>query len=174
MSYTYSKIASVTVGSTSVSSFDFLAIPQNYTDLLIKISMRGTNATVYAAIAMTFNSDNGSNYSRKYLEASGASAYSGGDTNGVYINVGNFNGSTATANAFGTGEIYIPNYTGSNYKSVSIETVNETNATTAYMDLVGGIWQSSAPINSIKLTIGGSGSAVQYSTATLYGIKAEV
>jgi hypothetical protein len=38
MAYTYSKLATYTVGSSSILSMAFLNIPQTYTDLVLKIS----------------------------------------------------------------------------------------------------------------------------------------
>jgi hypothetical protein len=47
MAYTYSKIASVTIGSGGSSSINFIAIPQNYTDLILKLSARDDTAGTY-------------------------------------------------------------------------------------------------------------------------------
>ena len=170
MAYTYSKISSVTVGSGGSSSIDFIAIPQTYTDLLIKYSGR-VNAAVDPTLKIIFNS-NTSNYSSKVINGNGTAA-------------GSFNGSTAyayggyvcnsnhTANTFSNGEIYIPNYTSSNNKSVSVDDVIETNATESYVFLAASLWSNSAAITSISLDPVNA-DFVQYSTATLYGIKAEV
>ena len=78
--------------------------------------------------------------------------------------------SSDTANTFSNNSIYIPNYTGSNNKSVSVDSVYENNATTAGQHLVSGLWASSAAITSVKLTEGFGNNWVQYTTATLYGI----
>ena len=78
----------------------------------------------------------------------------------------------ATANTFGNHIIYIPNAFGSSYKSVSIDAVSETNATTAYSNIVAGLWSNSAAITSVALTEpnGGSNFATN-STAYLYGVS---
>jgi hypothetical protein len=76
-----------------------------------------------------------------------------------------------TANTFGNGEIYIPNYAGSTQKSVSADAVAENNsATYIYSALNAGLWTGTAAITSIKLLIP-SYNFVQYSTAYLYGVS---
>ena len=59
MAYTYSKIASVTVGSGGSTSIEFLAIPQNYTDLVIKVSGRSARSAQQADnLFISFNFNN--------------------------------------------------------------------------------------------------------------------
>jgi hypothetical protein len=77
---------------------------------------------------------------------------------------------TSTANTFGNVAIYIPNYTSSNNKSISVDGVGENNATTAFADLYAGLWANSSAITSITLYNIISDFA-EFSTATLYGIK---
>lgn len=168
MAYTYSKISSVTVGSGGSSSIDFIAIPQNYTDLKVVCSLRGTYAGAGDDVNVYFNGTN-TNRSGKLLYGTGSSAASVGVNN--HINL--YPGSTATALTFSNGEFYIPNYTSSNFKSISGDSVTENNATLAYTDLTASLWSSTAAITSMTI-YPQSGSWVQYSTATLYGIKAEV
>jgi hypothetical protein len=172
MAYTYSKISSVTVGSGGSSSIDFIAIPQNYTDLLISLSGRSVRSAVNDVLYMKFNSST-SDYSSKILEGNGASAtsYSGGSS--AFSDILGIPAATSTANTFGNVAIYIPNYTSSNNKSISVDGVGENNATTAFVDLYAGLLSNTAAITSITLYNIISNFA-QYSTATLYGIKAEV
>ena len=170
MAYTYSKIATVTIGSGGSSSINFLAIPQNYTDLVIKISARKANNDY--DIQMKFNSST-SGYSSKYLESNGTAASVGGYSAQSSSWAANASTNNQTANIFGNSEIYIPNYTSGNYKNWGADVVNENNATAAVADLLSGLWSNSAAINSIELNANGS-TFVQYSSATLYGIKAEV
>lgn len=170
MAYTYSKIATVTVGSGGTTSIDFLAIPQNYTDLVIKMSVRSTQSAVVEGVGIRFNSDlTSGNYSHRRIYGNGASAVS--DTSGYPVFM---DGSTATSNTFTINDIYIPNYNNSTYKSWSADQGHENNATTAYVALTAGVWNNTNAINKITLTSENGANFVQYSTATLYGIKAEV
>ena len=172
MAYTYSKIATYTVGSGGVASIDFIAIPQNYTDLVILVSLRSTRATFANSSARVYFNNSTSGFSTRDLLGNGSttasSSYS--DAPLIYIPA-----SGATASTFGNAYVYIPNYTGSNNKSYSVDYVAETNATT--IDAQGfdaALWSNISAITSIKMTEANGQSFAQYSTAHLYGIKAEL
>lgn len=174
MANTMIKLQTVTVGASGASSIDFTSIPQTFTDLKIVISGRGASGA--GNVSMRFNGVT-SGYTNRRLYGDGAAGNS--DTvsgtaaaAGSAILCGVISASTTTASVFGSQEIYIPNYTLSNNKSVSCDAVIETNATTAYQDLIAGLWSNTAAITSISLiSYQTSGTFVQYSTATLYGIK---
>lgn len=165
MANTYTLIDSYTA-TGSVAYIEFTSIPQTYTDLLIKVSLRNTAAN--GVVYFSFNS-NTSNRSSILLYGSGSSAgsvtYGNGDPRAMVMNESGY-----TVNAFANGDMYIPNYAGSNYKSFSADSVQETNATTAYSYLIAGLWSDSSAITSITLTPI-SDNFAQHSTAYLYGIK---
>jgi len=168
MAYTYSKIATVTVGSGGSSSIDFLAIPQNYTDLVIKASARMSNYIQIAGV-LNFSFNSGSvNSSLTTREIVGTGSGVGSSTTEWPV----VNGGSSTSSIFNNLEVYFPNYTSSNYKSFSVDSVIENDATTSYQRMNAFLWSNTAAINRITLT--GSGNFDQYSTFTLYGIKAEV
>jgi hypothetical protein len=165
MANTYEAIATVTVGSGGAADIDFQNIPQTYTDLSLFVSGREETATDWV-FKIKFNNVT-TNLSSRRLSGNGATAAS--DSSATEI-VPYMNGSDGTASTFGNAVIYIPNYTSSNNKSVSIDSVSENNGTTAYMQLNAGLWSSSSAIDRITLYTA-SGDFAQYSTATLYGIK---
>jgi hypothetical protein len=166
MANTFVKIATVTVGSGGAASMAFTSIPSTYTDLCVKISARTNRASLADAINAALNGSS-ANFTYKLLEGDGVSAYSASGTTGL---VGVATAATATASTFGSAEFYVPNYAGSTNKSISVDSVIETNAVTAYADLNALLWSNTAAITSITLTPA-FGSFVQYSTATLYGIS---
>ncbi len=162
-------ISTVTAGS-SVSSISFTGIPQAYTDLVIKICARSTRAGADDDIFISYNGST-SSYAYRYLQGYATNARS---SNGNNQYVATMPASGATASTFGSTDIYIPNYTSSNYKSVSTDSVTENNSATAYEALImtlSTLWSNNSPITSITLTSGTSSSFAQYSTATLYGIR---
>ena len=159
--------------NASASSVTFSNIPQTgYTDLVLKVSARSSYTGLVADdIAMTFNSVS-SGYSDKVITGDGSSVYSfsnGSGTTKMYF--GNIPGN-ATANTFSNTEVYIPNYTSSTSKSVSIDGSSENNATNAYLNLIAGLMSSTAAITSITLVSGRSANFVAGSTFSLYGIAA--
>jgi hypothetical protein len=172
MANTYEAIATVTVTGATAADMEFTSIPATYTDLVLKLSGR-TNRTgdTNADIGITFNG-NTSNYSLRDLYGTGSAAGSRLNPAGT-SNIGNIFATAvnSTVNTFSNFEMYIPNYLGSTNKSVSIDTTNETNATGNWSLLVAGLWSNTSAITSITLTPLNSDSFVQYSTATLYGIK---
>jgi len=172
MPNTYTLIASNTVGSGGVSSVTFSSIPATYTDLLVKLSGRCTTGTT-RNLYMNLNSDTGSNYPFRFLYGNGSSAGSSNSTSEGFSDVawvGYLGGSTITASTFGNVEIYIPNYAGATYKSISSDSVYENNATAAYASMHAAIWNSTSAITSLTLKAN-SGNLAEFSTATLYGIS---
>jgi hypothetical protein len=161
---TYIQIATATAGAGGAASFTFSSIPSTYTDLLIKMSTRGSGGDTYGTIQFNGSS---SNFSSRRLDGDGSSATSSTRTDNL---IAITNQSTQTANTFSNSEIYIPNYAGSTNKSFSYEFVNENNATFVTMSMWALLWSNTAAINSISL-ISGNPTFVQYSTATLYGIS---
>ena len=165
MANTYTLIASSTVGAGGASSIDFTSIPSTYTDLVLKLSCRNTGTQPW--MNLKFNGS-ATSWTMRYIQGNGASAASGNDTANTYSVMESNSGDTA--NTFANAEIYIPNYAGSNYKSVSIDHVTENNGTTAYANLTAMLWSNTSAINQITITPNANNIA-QYSTAYLYGVK---
>lgn len=168
MANTYTKIATVNVGLLGASSIDFTSVPQGYTDLKVVLSVRTTRASTDDLINVNFNGVS-TNQSSRWLQGNGTSASSG--TYGSNLYLAWVNAASNTANTFGNAEMYIPNYTSANFKSISTDGVFETNSTTALAGLTAGLWSSTAAITSITITSVFSASFIQYTTATLYGIS---
>jgi hypothetical protein len=164
MTTTLSLIAKQTVGSGGASSVTFSNIPQTYTDLKVVYSSRGDSNT---ALRLAFNGVT-TNLSDRWLFGTGSGTPSSGTDSFIYLN--DINSPGFTANTFGNGEAYIPNYTSSNYKSVSADSVTENNGTTAYAMLTAGLWSSSAAITSLQVYVS-SGLITEFSTFYLYGIS---
>jgi len=162
MANTYKLISSVTVGSGGAANIEFTSIPATYTDLVIKYSARRASGGE-SNIQVTLNS--GSTYVGIRIYGDGSAAAS--DTTSAWG--GFIVGATQTANTFSNNEIYLPNYTSSNDKSWSIDTVDENNATSSLMGLGAQLWNGTAAITTVTLTA--SNNFAQYSTAYLYGIS---
>lgn len=161
---TYKLIETVTVGSGGAASIAFTSIPQTYTDLLLKLSVRSTQTNIANTLTISFNGST-SNFTARLLEGSGASVSSFSQSAG---NIGNVQGTTSTSSVFSSLDVYIPNYAGSNNKSYSADGVTENNATTAYQTLSAGLWSQTAAITEIGIYIN---DLAQYSSASLYGIS---
>ncbi len=152
----------------SAASVTFSNIPQSgYTDLKVVASARGTTSATGENLYISLNGSS-SSFTFRYLQGNGSSAYSA--TSSLNY-IGTIPAATSTSNTFGNFEMYIPNYTGSTYKSISTDGVEENNATSSAATLVATLWSNTAAINQVTLAPA-SGSFVQYSTFSLYGVAA--
>jgi len=154
----------------SASSITFSNIPQNFTDLVVKMSVRDDTAANGKDYKIEFNGVT-TNYSYRRIYGDSAAAYSDTASTGQSLTI---DSASATASTFANCEIYIPNYASANYKSWSADTVSENNASaanSAYVNLYAGLWSNTAAITSIAIKpVSGSPNIVQYSTFYLYGI----
>jgi hypothetical protein len=153
-------IQTVTVGSGGAASIDFTSIPQTYTDLIFKGSVMNSQG-IANTITVAFNNST-ANFSGRWLEGNGSSVVSGTTTNWIASS----NDVTSTPSNW---EVYIPNYTSSNNKSYSTDSVVEANATLAYATLIAGLWSNTSAINRVTFTQTGSNFR-QNSQVTLYGV----
>jgi hypothetical protein len=152
--------------SGSVSGIVFNNIPQTFTDLKIVVSIRSTSASV-DALGMVFNNSY-SGYSRTQIIGNGSTATS---SRVSYRDIGSFNSSANTANTFASFDIYIPNYTSSNFKQSIVDSVRENNSTEATLVMTAQLSSSTAAITSILFDSSAQGANfAANSTFTLYGI----
>lgn len=172
MSVFLQPIYTQTVGSTLVSSITFNNIPQTFTDLKLVASTRCDGATIDVLGALRFNGDTGSNYSDTNIYGNGSSALSGRHSSNSFSYALETNGTSSTSSTFSNNEIYLPNYTSSNYKQYINDSIAETNGSTTNSgnNLLAGLWRNSAAITSVTIFPGGEYNFAQYSTFSLYGI----
>lgn len=171
MALVMTPIYTQTVGAGGVTSVAFNSIPQFFTDLKIVASVRDTGASAYAGGFLRFNGDTSSIYSTTLLEGYGVAASSRTSNAGSSFPVPHVTGGQATANIFGSIEIYLPNYTGSNHKQALVDSVSENNSATNFLfhlGMSGLLYRSSSPITAIQLFA--STAFAQHSTISLYGI----
>jgi hypothetical protein len=165
MANTFELIASTTVGAGGASAIDFTSIPSTFTDLCVKLSLRDTTGSYWNSTVVTFNGSS-SGYSQTMVyQANGSASGASAAAISYLYSVG----SLSTSNTFANADMYIPNYTSSNNKSVSIDSVTENNGSQVVLNLTAGLWSNTAAINRVTITKGTNDFA-QYSTAYLYGI----
>lgn len=166
MANTYSLISSKTVGAGGQSSIEFTSIPGTYTDLILKVSIRGTG-TGSPNISLDINGVSTGRTSQ-WIQGNGST-----DTGYAFTSadIATGNTTTQTASIFGNTEMYFPNYASANSKGFHSESVQENNnSVPTYTELVGGFWSGTSAITSLKFYITGQDIA-QHSTAYLYGIS---
>jgi hypothetical protein len=160
--------------SQSAASVTFDNIPQTgYSGLKIVMSARST-ATFGNNFYDTYLTINGTNVTWRDILGQGSGTVTSRNDTTSFPTLG-VTSSQATASTFGNVEIYIPNYNStSTNKSISMDSVSESNGTQAAAQLSAGLYASNTAITSITITPYNSptGSFVQYSTFSLYGIAA--
>ena len=165
---TMTLIETITVGSGGVASMEFTGIPGDLgKDLLVLIS--GQVLSGGMNIDMRLNNNTSTIYPMEKLAATEIS------TVGSSFNSNKFllqaAGNPVSWGAFSNAQVYISNYAANLHKSVSVEAVNENNASTAFVEFYAGTFESTAAITSIQLLADGGNNIGQHSTASLYSIS---
>lgn len=164
MSNTLTLIQKITVGATPVSQVLFENIPQNYTDLKIICSNRDNRDATNSEMFMRVNGVDASSARRLY--GTGITAQIGTTTTGA-VGIGNANQNTT--NSFSSTEILISNYTSSNFKSVTSDSIQSHNASAnIYQYLINSVYNTTSPVTNIRFT--SEANFVQHSTFYLYGV----
>jgi hypothetical protein len=165
----YESIATVTVGSTSVSSISFTTIGTDWAHLQVRAFFRMTQGN---AIGLRLNSDTGSNYSDHDLSADGSSVYTNAGTSTSYIQLLPVTGTTATANIGNVMIIDLLDYDNTNkYKTVRVLSGHDTNGGGA-VAFDSGSWRNTNAVTGIELfPVTAGRQFAQYSHFALYGIK---
>ena len=154
------RLITSTTLSSSAASVTFSGIPATYTDLVLKISPKGSDTTIGSKCRIEFNADSSTKYSGTVLYWAGTTLASFRNTSNTYINdvygmPGSSSGGTPTGidNVFGSIEVYIPNYNSTSSKPIGIFGVSErNNATTSESAIQAGLYTGASAISSIKLT----------------------
>lgn len=155
--------------ASAQSEITFTNIPQNFRDILIKMSVRGNNLN-FQGLRIYFNGV-ASNLTTRYLLGDGSSRATGTLSYGFAASI---SGTSSTSNTFSNGDLYIPNYSGSANKVWSTDSVTENNATNSFQNINSGVWSSTAPITSFTLfgetAGGGTNELIAGTVISLYGI----
>jgi hypothetical protein len=173
MANTYTLIEAQTLTS-SAASVTFSSIPATYTDLVLRLSLRGDQANYSEIILLEFNGNAAANYSYTAIRANSSTADSVRGTAQTYGRVGYANSGNSTASTFGSAEIYIPSYTVSQNKPLSGIGISENNSSTAgeaYVTPYATLWSNTSAITSIKISPINGPNWVSDSSFYLYGIS---
>jgi hypothetical protein len=159
----------------AAGTFDFLNIPQEYSDLLLVGTVRLAAAIATDSAIVRFNADAGANYDSHYTNISGAGVVAGGvalaGTSALLVGVA---GGLAPASRFSPFTIRIPGYRNLvAYKAVlgEYETFSALLAASIYRGMTGAVWRSAAAITSILFySANANPNFVAGSQLSLYGL----
>lgn len=162
-------VSTVTVGSGGAASIEFTGIAGTGKDLLFLFSGRDNSGGATNDLLLTVNGAT-TGYADRNLAGNGSTALSlSSNSAGVRAWQGG-NGGASTSNTFSNYQAYISNYASSVAKSISVDSVEENNSSTAVQQIVAGSYSGTSAITSIKIQSSGA-NLVQYSTASLYIIS---
>lgn len=155
--------------TSTTSGVGFTSIPQDGQDLMVLVSARSDGGTIQ--LYTRFNGAT-TGFNTLYLYGNGSSVFSNDRLNSTRIDGYAIPTSSYTANTFSNIQMYVPNYTSSEHKTVSYEGVSENNSTTAYSAIVSGLWANTSAVSSITFQVFSDG-LVAGSTLSLYKITAD-
>ena len=165
-------IETIEVGATPASGIDFVNLPQDGIDLLALISGRTDRAGQTANINFQFNGSNADFTNRDLYGVVSIGVSSTSNTFNRAINLAAYTGDLADANTFGNVQFYISNYSSTQFKSYSLDLVNELNIDNARQAIMAGTWANTSPINTLRIGAQNC-NLTQYSTLSLYKITAD-
>lgn len=145
----------------------------DYQHLQIRLTARTNVASDNDNYRIQLNGDTGTNYAAHRMYGNGTSVVANGYSSEDYMrNLGAIPGSTSPANVFGGAVIDILDaFETTKYTTVRSFSGMWRNATTGLLGLNSGLWMNTNAVDSILID-GLSGSFVQYSRFSLYGLKA--
>lgn len=173
MAVTFTKIATTTVTSGTPASIGFSSIPSTYSDLMITQTLRGNRGDLAADGAyVRFNNDTtAGNYQNRRLIGVGNSGNASADLGSGYGGGALPDAALASANVFGSGTLYIPDYLNALKKVWFTRGGAGNRGATNYQMMSNGWWSSTSAINQIDLYNEVGTAWIVGSTMTLYGIK---
>jgi hypothetical protein len=173
----FDSIATTTVGAGGASTITFSSIPQTYTHLQLRWSVRNsTNSQNNMGMYVRFNGatsnywfNGGNALYGNGTTASSANSWNGGSTTGIALGQIPANNTNSSILDAGIADIF--DYTNTNkFKTVrSLQGYDTNNTATGQIFIFSGAWGSSAAIAS--LTVVPDAALAQNSIVALYGIK---
>jgi hypothetical protein len=165
---TYKPLQSITLTSNA-SSVTFSGIPQDYTDLVLVSQTQ--QVTSGEDLAIRFNNDSTSIYSRTYICGDGSTAHSGRSTSQTYV-ILDHHGTPPTSTSFGSSIVNIPNYSNTTLNKTVLNRNGSIDSSPAVATVSNvGLWRSTSAITSITVLCTNSSNLKAGSTFDLYGIK---
>ena len=166
----YDSLANVTL-SASAASITFTGIPSGYKHLQLRILARATYAPSDTGGILNFNSDSGANYAWHRIYGDGSAATSGGSSSATFARIDRLTGGSSLSNVFGAMVVDILDYANtSKYKTIRSLGGYDANGT-GWIGFNSALWMNTSAITSITFANADSTNLVQYTQASLYGVK---
>jgi hypothetical protein len=167
----FDSIATVTLGANS-STISFSSIPSTYKSLHLRLLTRTGVASFTQTINIRFNSDTAANYAYHNQYANVATVAASNATSQTLIVGARAAAASSPSSVFGPTIIDIVDYANTSKTKVlkSIGGVQTNESFDPILEIISGLWNSTAAINSITFSLS-SNNFVAGSTIALYGVK---
>jgi len=167
----WNVIGHTEIGAGGAVSWTETGIASSYDHLCLKYSVRREGSGVDAGYFLTLNGDTGANYSSTTLRALSGAASAYHASGATSFSLANWAGTGATADTFGVGEVWIPNYANTaHYTQMFIVNVVENASASSFrMSRNASLWESTAAVTSITM-LNDASDIAEFSTFTLYGV----
>jgi hypothetical protein len=157
---TYTPLATVTL-SSAATSVTFSSIPATYRDLILVIA--GETSAGDRDVALRFNSDTGSNYSRVLMFGDGSSTGSNSAT------VSNFPIAYNSTSGRFQSETSIMDYSATDKHKTGLSRSNQSNG---LVSAWAARWANTSAVNSLQVLLSGTGNFNTGTVFSLFGILA--
>lgn len=159
-------LETITVDASGANKIEFISIPQFYTDLILTLNAKTTRNDIIDFVDI-FPNGQSSNASSVRIITSNLGDPISQSVSQLLVHA---TGANATSSdTFSSGKINISNYRNNIPKHFSISTGTTVEDGNQSVGIYSGLWNDNNPITSLELVP--IGQFVEYSTASLYGIK---
>ena len=165
------KLISSNILTSNTASVTFSSIPATYTDLIVKASVRTNNGFNRNYLLLTLNGVGGTSYSIIRLSNDSGTASSAVMSNEAAIQEFPANGGSSAASTFSNIDIYIPSYTASQNKPITISSAQENTSTLIDRTDTAALFKNNDAITTLTIQPNTSNDLVSGSSFYLYGIK---
>jgi hypothetical protein len=158
--------------SVAAASIDFTGLSQSYNHLWFVLHCRSAQAAVTDTLLLRFNADNSAVYEVQYQNglATTSSAAESLTQTGFWASV--VPGASATANRYGGGTLFAPNYALAHHKEL-VSTIGAPTGTatgTVYNYVLTGVWPNTAAVTQATFLLSSGANLTAGSRVTVYGL----
>lgn len=158
------------LGTGSSGTITFNSIPSTYKHLQVRV-LAQDNTTSVGNLILQLNLDTGSNYTRHFITADGATVSASGSTSQTSIIAGQIQGNTPSSSIMGIAIWDLINYASTTINK-TVRAIGGYDANgSGNIRLTSGLWLNTAAITSIQLKTSSGGDFSSTSVFSLYGIK---
>jgi hypothetical protein len=165
------RIAQQVLGAPA-ATVTFSGIAATFSNLMLTIVTRSSNASFGDTIYMQANGDTGANYTAQNIVGSGAAATAAASNGVAQAGVSACSAASAPANCPGGSSITVPGYAQTTFLKTAVAQSMQINTASFPVFVAGGwVWSNTAAINALKLGLTSGANFNTGSVFTLYGIS---